>query len=475
MKASHTRGAVRARFDDPSLVSCAGLVPVMRLAQDAGLHTLAEQHMKVPGPAGANAAAKIGSIVAGMAAGADSIDDLDLLRHGGMPRLFTGVRAPSTLGTFLRGLCHGDVRSVHAIHTRFLRNLAERTPLLPGADALVFLDIDAKKKEVHGQRREGARLAYTGIVGLDYLAVTMTGPLFAPVILTARLRNGAAHSCRGAAGMITEAIGLARRCGATGMIVVRADSGFYTADVITAIRAAGARFSITARDNNKAITTAISDIPDDAWQPITYNRPVFDADSDTWVHTAEVAQTGFTAFTNITEHPGGPVAAGLVVRRIPDTRHNKNNSSKNSGDSADSGGGQQELFTAWRYQAIFTDAGFDAADTERHHRGRARIEQVFADLNNSAAAHLPSGKFAASAAWLILACLTHNLLRATGCLASRFHARATTGTIRRHLVQVAARITRTARTLTLRLPQHWPWADTWQGLFTATHAPPQPT
>lgn len=462
MQASHTRGAVRARFDDPNLVSHAGLVPVMRLAQDAGLHELAERHLKVPGPAGANAAAKIGSIVAGMAAGADSFDDLDVVRHGAMPRLFTGIRAPSTLGTFLRGLCHGDVRSVHAMHTRFLQSLAERTPLLPGADALVFLDIDAKKKEVYGHRREGAERAYTGVLSLDYLAVTMTGPLFAPVILTARLRSGAANSCRGAAAMITEAIGLARRCGATGMIVVRGDSGFYTDDVIAAIRTAGAHFSITTR-TSKAITTAISDIPETAWQPVTYDRPVYDEDTKTWIRTAEVAQTGHTAFTNTTEHPAGPVAAGLVVRRIPRTTR--------GGDNAD---GQQELFTTYRYQAIFTDTGFTPADTERYHRGRATIEQVFADLNNSAAAHLPSGKFAASAAWLILACLTHNLLRATGCLASRGHARATTATIRRQLVQVAARITRTARTLTLRLPQHWPWADTWHGLFQTTHAPPTP-
>lgn len=463
MQASHTRGRVRARFDDPNLVSCAGLVPVMRLAQDAGLHELAERHLKVPGPAGANAAAKIASIVAGMAAGADSIDDLDLLRHGAMPQLFTGIRAPSTLGTFLRSLCHGDVRSVHAIHTRFLRNLAARTPLLPGADALVFLDIDNKKKQVHGHQREGARRAYTGALSLDYLTVTMTGPLFAPVILTARLRNGAANSCRGAAAMITEAIGLARRCGATGTIVVRGDSGFYTGDVIAAIRAAGARFSITAR-TTKAITTAISDIPESAWQPITYDRPVFDEHTGTWIHTAETAETGFTAFTNITENPRGPVAARLVVRRIPDTR----NGTRTGGNE------QQELFTTYRYQAIFTDTAFTPADAERYHRGRASTEQVFADLNNSAAAHLPSGKFAASAAWLVLACLTHNLLRATGCLASARHARATTSTIRRQLIHLAARITRTARTLTLRLPQHWPWTDTWLGLFHHTHAPPTP-
>ncbi|MCP2205451.1 IS1380 family transposase [Lentzea flava] len=360
--------------------------------------------------------------------------------------------------------CHGDVRSVHAVHTRFLQNLAARTPLLPGADQLVFLDIDAKKKQVHGHQRDGARRACTGATSLDYLMVTMTGPLFAPVVLTARLRDGAAHSCRGAASMIREAIGLARRCGVTGMIVVRGDSGFYTSAVITAIRKAGARFSITARDHHNAITTAISEIPENAWQPVTYDRPVFDQDSETWVHTAEVAQTGFTAFTNTTQHPDGPVAAGLVVRRIPDRGNN----------SGDSTGQQRELFTAWRYQAIFTDSGFNPADTDHHHRGRARIEQVLADLNNSAAAHLPSGKFAASAAWLILACLTHNLLRATGCLASRSHSRATTGTLRRHLVQVAARVTSTARTLTLRLPQHWPWADTWLGLFHITHAPPTP-
>src|SRR5690349_2798350 len=127
----------------------------MALAQRAGLAALTEEHVRIARPCGVNAQVKIGSIVAGMAAGADSIDDLDLLRHGAMPALFTGIRAPSTLGTFLRGLSHGDVRSVHAIHTRFLQSLATRTPLLPGADQLVFLDIDAKKKQVYGHQREG--------------------------------------------------------------------------------------------------------------------------------------------------------------------------------------------------------------------------------------------------------------------------------------------------------------------------------
>lgn len=101
MKASHT---IRPVFDDPNVVSDAGLVPVLRLAESAGLHDLLAAQLSVASP---NATAKAASVVGGMLAGADSIDDLDLLRHGGMPRLFPGVRAPSTLGTFLRSFTHG--------------------------------------------------------------------------------------------------------------------------------------------------------------------------------------------------------------------------------------------------------------------------------------------------------------------------------------------------------------------------------
>ncbi len=91
-----------ADFDDPNLVASAGLVPVMALADQAGLAALVAEHVSVPDSAGANTDLKVGTLVAGMVAGADSIEDMDLVRHGGLPKVFTGFRAPTTLGTHLR-------------------------------------------------------------------------------------------------------------------------------------------------------------------------------------------------------------------------------------------------------------------------------------------------------------------------------------------------------------------------------------
>ncbi len=124
MRVSHVGPAVSVRFDDPNLVSCAGLAPVMALAQWCGLHALVATLLTVGGPGGVNAVLKVQALVAGMVAGADSIDDMDLLRHGGMRRLFTGIRAPSTLGTFLRAFTFGHVRQLDAIAARFLTRLA---------------------------------------------------------------------------------------------------------------------------------------------------------------------------------------------------------------------------------------------------------------------------------------------------------------------------------------------------------------
>jgi hypothetical protein len=158
---------VSATFDDPNLVSCAGLVPVLRLAQRAGLHQAADQRVTLPdsaGSAAANPAAKITSIVAGMVAGGDSIDDLDVIRHGALPRLFGGIRAPSTVGTFLRGFTWGNVRQLDAVARQTLIGLARHTPLLPGADAYAFLDVDSTVNQVYGYQKQGADYGYTRCV-----------------------------------------------------------------------------------------------------------------------------------------------------------------------------------------------------------------------------------------------------------------------------------------------------------------------
>jgi len=213
-------------FDDPNLVSAAGLVPVLALADGAGLRRLADEHLSVPTDKGAHAGLKVASLVAGMVAGADSIEDMALLRHGGMGRLFDAIYAPSTLGSFLREFRFGHVRQLDAVAARVTANLAGCAPLLPSADQMSYVDVDDTVKQTYGYRKQGAGYGYTGVKGLNALIATVSTPLSAPVIVASRLRRGSAHSGRGAARLIADALTSARACGATGLVIVRADSAF---------------------------------------------------------------------------------------------------------------------------------------------------------------------------------------------------------------------------------------------------------
>ena len=212
MQASHKVSAV---FDDPNLIGSAGLVPVMRLAEGAGLHTLLRQHLSVPNP---NAAVKAAGVIAGMRprkrevppAGADSIDDLDVVRHGAMTKVFGGVRAPSTYGTFLRSFTFGHVRQLDAVHTRTLAGLARCVPrLLAGTDAMAFIDIDDTIAQVHGYAKQGAPYGYSGIKGLNAQIAVLSSPTCAPVIAGTRLRKGNVISGHGAPRLIGDAIATA--------------------------------------------------------------------------------------------------------------------------------------------------------------------------------------------------------------------------------------------------------------------------
>jgi hypothetical protein len=266
---------VSARFDDPNLVSCAGLAPTMSLARRCGLGRLVAERLSLTGDGAANPDVKVACLVAGMVAGADSIDDMDLLRHGGMGRLFGGVRAPSTLGTFLRGFSFGHVRQLDAVAAGVLRNLAAHTPLLPGADQVAWLDVDDTVRATHGYAKQEAGYGYTGVKGLNALIATVSTPLAAPVICATRLRKGSTNSARGAHRLVADAIAAAKAAGATGTIVVRADSAFYGYPVVAAARRAGARFSVTAR-MTPAVAGAIAAIGDDAWTPISYPNAIWD-------------------------------------------------------------------------------------------------------------------------------------------------------------------------------------------------------
>jgi hypothetical protein len=449
-------------FDDPNLIADAGLVPVVRLAERAGLGELVTDAVRITeagNSGGANPAAKVLTVVAAMAAGADSIDDVDRLRHAAMPVVFDEIKAPSTMGTFLRSFTHGHALQLHRVHREFLGELAARAPLLPGADQVAFIDIDPTHKRVYGRAKQGAQIGrFKGIRTLHPLLATISTPTARPVIAGVRLREGRSADVRGAARFVAEALAAADGAGCTGMRIVRADSKFYTADVVAACRRRGAFFSL-ATGKNPSITAAITQIPEHAWRRIRYPRAVVDPDTGELISEAEVAEIrDYTGFTGRPKHQ--QVTARLIVRRVRDLA------------KPPIVGEQGELFPVWRYHPVFTDSPVETLQAEQQHRDHAVIEQVIADGKSGPLAHLPSGKFNANAAWLTLWAITHNLLRAAGALASVFHAKATTATLRAHLIHVPARIARSARRLTLHLPAHWPWQHAWTQLFTATHAPP---
>ena len=321
MRLLHSLAKTHASFDDPNLVSHAGLVPVMALAERAGLGELVAEHVRPGGECGVNAHLKVPCLVAGMAAGADSIDDMGLLRHGAMDALFGGVRAPSTLGSHLRSYAWGNVSQLEKAAREFLAELTRQAPLLPGAETLAFIDIDSMQKRVYGHQKQGAKFGHTKIQGksllvrgLNALAAVVSTPLAAPVIAATRLRGGNAASARGAASLAARAIGTARDCGCTGTIIVRLDSAFYNAAVIGAVRRGGARFSVTVPMNG-SIRAAIAAIGEDAWTPIRYPRAIWDDQLDAWISDAEVAEVEYTAFAS---KKSQAITARLIVRRVRD-------------------------------------------------------------------------------------------------------------------------------------------------------------
>ena len=463
MRLSHSPGKTRASFDDPRLVSHAGLVPVMALAERAGLQDLVAEHVRPGGECGVNPDLKVGCLVAGMAAGADSIDDMGVLRHGAMSRLFGGVRAPSTLGSHLRSYNFGNVAQLEKAGRRLLIRLAREAPLLRGGEYLAFIDIDSSQKRVFGYAKQGARFGVTKIAskqvavrGLNPLIAAVSTPLSAPVIAATRLRGGNAASVRGAASLAYGAIATARAGGCTGLVIVRMDSAYYAAEVIAAIGRQGARFSVTAPMNAK-VKNAIAGIAEGAWTPIRYPRAIWDDQLGCWVSEAEVAETAYTAFEQAKDNT---VTARLIVRRVRDQN-------KKAAE------GMDELFPVWRHHAVLTDSPFETVQAEADHRDHAIIEQVLADLCDGPLAHLPSGKFSANAAWLSIAAMTHNLLRAAGTLAGRALAKARGATLRRDLVAVPARTARHGHgRITLHLPENWHRAREWPALWEAACGPP---
>ena len=462
MKVSHNFAASSAVFDDDHLVSCAGLVPVMALAAQTGLSDLVAGKVRIAEPriksGSANPSPKLATVIAAMCAGADSIDDLDIVRSGGMKTLFDGVYAPSTVGTLLREFTFGHARQLESVLREHLAALCQRTALLPGAHGRAFVDIDSLLRPVYGRAKQGASYGHTKIAGkqilrkgLSPLVTTISTETSAPVIAGARLRAGRTNSGKGAARMIAQAVAAARAAGVTGQILVRGDSAYGNSTVAAACRRAGARFSLVLT-KSATVAAAIDSIDETAWSPVKYPGAVRDPDTGEWISDAEVAETTYTAFTSTDR----PVTARLIVRRVKDARY------------------LDALFPVWRYHPFFTDSDepVDAADIT--HRRHAIIETLFADLIDGPLAHMPSGRFGANSAWVLCAAIAHNLLRAAGVLAGGAHALARGATLRRKIVNIPARLARPQRRPILHLPSHWPWAQQWLTLWRNTigYSPP---
>jgi Transposase DDE domain group 1 len=422
VRSSHSPDAITVCFDDDHAVADAGLILAATLAEGLMLGELVDEHVDLgSAPGAANAGDKAMTLIHSALAGGEWIEDADRLRAGSTARVLGHrVAAPSTLGTFLRSFTWGSARQLDRVAGIALAR-AWQAGAGPGPWPLT-IDIDSTHCQTYGLHKQGA-------TGVDRHGERGYHPLLASVagsgdVLHSRLREGVANSGRGAASFVTETITRARRAGATGPICLRADSGFYNHKVVQACRKAGATYSITVKVN-KAVRAVIAAIPEDAWTPIPY-----------WLDGgADVAETSYRPFGR-----KGRVTR-LIVRRVRPTP-----------------GSQLALFCDYDYHPFITDRDGNTLELEADHRRHAEVENTIRDLKYGVGlAHLPSGRFAANAAWLTLNVIAHNLARWTSRLGPG-ETLTTTKTLRTRYLDLPGRLTRSARRWRLHLPTRWPWA-----------------
>ena len=420
---------LRVEFDDERVVSHAGVALVATLAQRLGIEALARDlvRLRCDRPGAANAGRKVMALVFAMVLGADSIDDTEVLRAGRTRRLLGGwLPAPSTLGTFLRAFTFGHVRQLDALLGRALER-AWKAGAGPG-DGRLVIDVDSFVGEVCGRLKQGAAYGYTRLLGYHPILATRADTREA---LHIRLRKGSANTSRGITRFCDELIARVQRAGATGVKLLRADSGFWNTKVFERLEKAGWQYSIGVR-MIKTVRQAVEAIDEDAW------TPVLDYPED---GEAQIAETVY----------GG---RRLIVRR---TRLL---------------GAQAELWPDWRHFAFLTNRTDDLVVVEAEHRDHAVVEQVIADLKDQALAHFPSGHFYANGAWTVIAALAHNLLRWTQLLGLPDTTVRAARTLRRHLLTLPGRLTRHARGWTLHLPARWPWHGDYINALTRIRALP---
>ena len=405
---------VRVVFDDRRAVSDVGIVLVAALAARLGIEALAQRVVRLGARVGAaNAGCKVMTLIYAMALGADCIDDCDVLRSGRLSALLGRVAAPSTVGTFLRGFTFGHVRQLDRVLAESLRR-AWAAGAGPGARRLV-VDVDSFVGEVHGHAKQGTGFGYTKRRGYHPLVATRadTGE-----VLHVRLRRGSANSSRGVVRFADELIARVRRAGATGPVLLRADSAFWNRALIARLERAGWGYSIGVRLQTGWVLDAIAQIPEPAWRPLE-----------------DYPETGEAQIAETT----GPGGRRLIVRR---TRLL---------------GPQAELWPDWRHFALITNRTEPLELVEAEHRQHAVVELAIRDLKDQALAHFPSGNFNANAAWTVIACLAHNLLRQTSLIGLPASTVRAARTVRRRLLALPGRLTRHAGQWTLHLPARWPW------------------
>jgi hypothetical protein len=448
--ASHNLDRLQVTFDDPNLVANAGLLLPGTLARKLGVSDIVDERVDLSGRVGgANCGIKAMTVISALLAGAEWIDDTDVLRAGGS-EIACGheVRAPSTIGTWLRAFTWGHVRQLEAAAGEVLAR-AWAAGGGPGSSEPVVVDLDSTFCETYGLGKQGAwKVNRDGERGYHPLVSVING--YDQVAAT-RLREGPANDARGAKGFVVETINRVRgaAAGGCGQLTLRADSGFFCRGVIDVCRAHGVRFSVTVKLNDY-LARQIAKIPERAWTDIPPAR---------WQPnkgTAQVAEIHVPAFVDDDE----PVR--LVVRRV--------------NHEIDEPGLDRRLIPEWEYHAFVTDR-YDRAtlDADAWHREHAQVENVIKDLKyHGGLAHLPSGKFAANAAWLTLVALAYNLGRHTLLLGKGIDCFASAKTLRRKLIAWPARIALHARRLALHGPADWPWAHAVDVMLTRLRVIPAP-
>ena len=357
-------------------------------------------------------------MVHAIVAGGSHIDHVDVLRSGATQRVLPfRVMAPSTIGTFLRSFSFGHVRQLEAVVGEALRR-AWAFGAGPGTGRLV-LDVDSTICQVEGHQKQGAAFGYTKVLGYHPLLATRadTGE-----VVHARMRKGSANTARGARRFLDEVVARVRRAGATGELVIRFDSGFWSNDTLASLARLDVRYTMAVRTNSKGIAAAITEIDEDAWIEIDYT-------------TGGQAQVADCVYKG----------RRLIVRRtrLTDTH-------------------QAKLWPDWRHFGFLTDLDGDAVAIDGFHRQHAVVELVIRDLKEGAGMnHVPSGNFSANSAWLQCAVLAHNLIRWTATLGTDrpVDQLAVARTIRTRLLTVPGRLVNLAGTITLRGPKNWPWAQ----------------